>query len=291
MFVHTVLQTFLPFKTWNIENLGGSFDPNLEKIFEFEFLLTFQKIALVEEVIQTWLEFACFRIIEIHSGNPEARFIKMKSWGFNWSPTVVAGHNMLSFSILWSAELFPTHSAFYLLQIWLGILVAINAESYQRLFPSFCMPASELAVLLDWNLSRVPFHRVPFQEQVVNWDLLLCTGFTLAHADSSLFLTFKQRPRNDRKIKQSSEYCFDWFHFTWEKNQLLWLKISSQKLFSNKTFSSLTLELDQNNMSNSTFSSSKPVAASSNCSRIENTLCSSLWWPVWPAQVVQASCQ
>ena len=39
-----------------------------------------------------------------------------------------------------------------------------------------CAPASEVAVLFNSNLSRRPFLR-----QVVNVDLLLCTGFDLEH--------------------------------------------------------------------------------------------------------------
>ena len=47
---------------------------------------------------------------------------------------------------------------------------AINLESYQTSFPSFCAQPSEVAVLFDWpgNLSRCPF-----VGQVVDLNLLL----------------------------------------------------------------------------------------------------------------------
>ena len=46
---------------------------------------------------------------------------------------------------------------FHLLPIWLLTLVAIDSESCQTLFPSFCAQPSEVAVLMDLNLSRLPF--------------------------------------------------------------------------------------------------------------------------------------
>ena len=67
--------------------------------------------------------------------------------------------------------------AFYLEPIWLQTLVAIDSESRVTLFPSFCAPPSEVAVLFDSNLSRLPF-----LGQVVDLDLLLCTGFDSEHA-------------------------------------------------------------------------------------------------------------
>ena len=51
-------------------------------------------------------------------------------------------------------------------------LVAIESESCQKLFPSLYAPPSEVAVLFNSNLSRRPI-----LGQVVNLDLLLCTGF------------------------------------------------------------------------------------------------------------------
>ena len=47
--------------------------------------------------------------------------------------------------------------AFHLRPIWLQTLVMIESESCQTSFPSFFSPPSEVAVLLNWNLSRRPF--------------------------------------------------------------------------------------------------------------------------------------
>ena len=67
--------------------------------------------------------------------------------------------------------------ALHLQPIWLQTLVAIYSESYQTLFPSFCAPPSEVAVMFRSNLSRRPF-----LGQFVNLDLLLCAGFDSEHA-------------------------------------------------------------------------------------------------------------
>ena len=53
----------------------------------------------------------------------------------------------------------------------------ICSESRLTSFPSFCAPPSEVAGLFDSNLSRHPF-----LGQVVDLDLLLCTGFDSEHA-------------------------------------------------------------------------------------------------------------
>ena len=50
-------------------------------------------------------------------------------------------------------------------------------------------------MLFDWNMSRRHF-----LGQVVDSDLLLCTGFNLEHAVLFLCHTFTQEPMNDRKI-------------------------------------------------------------------------------------------
>ena len=75
-------------------------------------------------------------------------------------------------------------------------LVAIDSESFLTSFPSFCAPPSEVAVLFNSNLR-------PFLGQVVDLDLLLCTGFDLEHAVLLPCHIFSQRPMNDRKIEQS----------------------------------------------------------------------------------------
>ena len=66
---------------------------------------------------------------------------------------------------------------------WLQTLVAVNSESCQRLFPSFCSLPYDVAVLFNWNLSRGPF-----PGQVIHRYLLPCTGCNNQHAD--LFLSF-----------------------------------------------------------------------------------------------------
>ena len=54
-----------------------------------------------------------------------------------------------------------------------------------------------------WNLIRLPF-----LGQVIDLDLLLCTGFNNEHEDLFLCTIFTKRPINDGKIKQSNEHCF-----------------------------------------------------------------------------------
>ena len=109
--------------------------------------------------------------------------------------------------------------AFHLQQIWLQSLVAINSESRLTLFPSFCTPPSEVAVLFYSNLSRCPFLR-----QVVYLDLLLCTGFDSEHAVFS--------ETNDWYQDWAKRWALLWlattscqfhrkFHFTWNKKWLI----------------------------------------------------------------------
>ena len=82
------------------------------------------------------------------------------------------------------AKVSITAPAFASYSLWLQTLVVNNSESRMTLFPSFCAPPSEVAVLFYLNLSRCPF-----LGQVVDLDLLLsvlCTGFNLE--DAVLFL-------------------------------------------------------------------------------------------------------
>ena len=95
---------------------------------------------------------------------------------------------------------FPLHLRRFRLQT----LVAIDLESRQTLFPSFCGPPSEVAVLFDRNLGIRP---IP--GQVVNLDLLLCTGFDSQRVDLFPCLILTQRPMSDRKIERRNERCFD----------------------------------------------------------------------------------
>ena len=70
------------------------------------------------------------------------------------------------------------------------------------------------------------------------------------------------------------------FYFTWKKK---WL-VAAQDLQSIKTL--LTLELSQYRKSGSMFTSSEPVTALSDCSRLGNALC--LCSPLSPGQPAQA---
>ena len=75
-----------------------------------------------------------------------------------------------------------------------------------RSFPSFCAQPSEVSALFNCNLSRHPF-----LGQVVNLDLLLCTGLDSENADlflGHLCLYFTRGPMNDGRIEQSYERCF-----------------------------------------------------------------------------------
>ena len=164
--------------------------------------------------------------------------------------------------------------AFHLRPIWLQTLVSIDSESRQTSFQSFCAPPSEVAVLFDSNLSRLPF-----LGQVVDLDLLLCTGFDSEHAVLFLCHIFAQRRMNDRKIERSDGRCLGWqqlladsieisFHM---KKKKQWL-VAAWNLQSIKTL--FTLELSQCRKRGSMFSSSEPYAACSDCCRLGNTLAS-----------------
>ena len=102
--------------------------------------------------------------------------------------------------------------AFHLRPIWLQTLVVIDSESRLTSFPSFCAPAappSEVAVLLDSNLSRRPF-----LGQVVDLDLLLCTEYDSEHAVLFLCHIFTQIPMTDRKIERSDDgRGFGWLQY------------------------------------------------------------------------------
>ena len=172
--------------------------------------------------------------------------------------------------------------AFHLRPIWLQTLVAIDSESCLTSFSRFCAPPSEVAVLFDSNLSRRPF-----LGQVVDLDLLLCTGFDSEHVVLFLCHIFTQRPMNDRKIERSDGRGFgrqqlpadsNGHSISNEKKSV----VTAQYLQSIKTF--LTLELSRYRKSGSTFSSSEQVAARRDCCRLGNALC--LCSPVRPAPAV-----
>ena len=140
-------------------------------------------------------------------------------------------------------------------------------------------------MLFNLNLSGRPL-----LGQVVDLDLLPCTGFDSEHAVLFLGHSFTQRPMNDRKTERSDGRGFgrqqlpadsNGHSISNEKKSV----VTAQYLQSIKTF--LTLELSRYRKSGSTFSSSEPVAARSDCRRLGNTLC--LCSPVRPAQAEQES--
>ena len=94
---------------------------------------------------------------------------------------------------------------FHLRPIGLQTLVVIYSEAYQTSFPRFCAPPSEVAVLFDSNLSRGPF-----LGQVVDFDVLLCTGFDPEHEDLFLCYILTQRPETDQKIERSDRRGIGW---------------------------------------------------------------------------------
>ena len=102
-----------------------------------------------------------------------------------WHKSYTLGHCLLSCQ-RWSAvTIWLSNIRFHLWPIWLQTLVAINSEPRLLLFPSFCAPPSEVAVLFNSNMSRRPVLR-----QVVNLDLPLCTRFNLEHAVTLLFCSY-----------------------------------------------------------------------------------------------------
>ena len=83
-------------------------------------------------------------------------------------------------------------------------MVAIDSELCQTLFPSFGERPSEVAVFFNLNLNRRPY-----LEQVIDLDLLLCTGFNLEHVVLFLCHIFTQRPMNGQKIERGDGRCLD----------------------------------------------------------------------------------
>ena len=176
--------------------------------------------------------------------------------------------------------------AFRLRPIWLLTLVAIDSESRLISFPSFCAQPSEVAALFDWNLSSL---RRPFLGQVVDSDLPLCTGFDLEHAVLFLCHIFTQRPMNDRKIERSDGRCLGWQQLLAYSIEISHDKNSDSSLPEIYKALKPCLELSQYSKSGSMFSSSEPVAARSDCSRLGNALSLCLCSPVRPVQAEQES--
>ena len=104
--------------------------------------------------------------------------------------------------------------AFHLRRIGMQTLLAIDSNSRQTSFPSFCEPPSDVAVLFDTNLSR----------------RLLCTWFDSEHAVLFLCHILTQRSMTNRKdwakrwarpwSATTSRQFHQKFHFTWKKKCL-----------------------------------------------------------------------
>ena len=175
--------------------------------------------------------------------------------------------------------------AFHLRPIWLQTLVAIDSELRLTSFPSFCAPPSEVAALFDSNMSRRPS---------LDRSLIQTCYFAQDSIQNMLFSSCVIiLLRDEWMIESLSEAIgaalvgnnfspIPWkFHSTWKKK---WL-VTAQNLQSIKTL--FALELNQCRKSGSTFSSSEPVAASSDCCWLGNALC--LCLPIRPAQAEQES--
>ena len=134
----------------------------------------------------------------------------------------------------------------------------------------------------------------PFLRQVVDSDLLLCTGFDSEHAVLFLCHILTQRPMNDGKVRRIDGRCLgrrQWSATTSRRFHENFISHGKQKVTcSNPKFTTqpevyktlLTLELSRYRKSGSMFSSSEPVVGSSDCRRLGNALCSCS--PVLPAQ-------
>ena len=163
-------------------------------------------------------------------------------------------------------RLFLGQVAFHLLPILPQTLDAIDSESCQTSFPSFCAPQSEVAVLFYLNLSRLPF-----LGQVVNLHLLLCTGFDSEQLFCSyviFLLSDECMIARSSKAMGAALICKNFssipskisFHI--KKKSV----VTAQYLQSIKTF--LILEVSQYRKSGSTLSSNEPDSARSYCRQL-----------------------
>ena len=97
-----------------------------------------------------------------------------------WSVTqqmIVYKDSLLKKSSNWTRLVLSTlvttwlsNTTFRLRPIWLQTLVVIVSESCQISFPSYCVPLSEVAVLINSNLCRLPF----LGQVTLHCDLLGC---------------------------------------------------------------------------------------------------------------------
>ena len=161
-------------------------------------------------------------------------------------------------------------------------LVAVDSESCQRLFPSFCALPSEKAVLFDWNLSR---RRICCFAQDLIRNMWICF-YALFFSETNKWLKDWAKQAQLWSITSSGE-TYQKISFRipyWKKKSERKSVVTAHNLQGIKTF--WTLKLSQYRKSGSTFSSSKPVGASSDWHRFRNALC---WCsPFSPAQPVPA---
>ena len=150
-----------------------------------------------------------------------------------------------------------------------------------------CAQPSEVTALFNSNLSRHPF-----LGQVVDTDMLLCTGFDSEHAVLMICHIFAQRRMNDRKIQRSDGRCLGRQQLLADSKEISFQMKKKSDSSWPEIYKALKpywlLELIQYRKSGSMFSSSEPVAARSDCRRLGNALC--LCSPVRPAQAEQESC-
>ena len=100
--------------------------------------------------------------------------------------------------------------------------------------------------------------------QIVNLDLLRCTGSDSKHADLFLSLIFTQKPMNDRKIERSDKHGFAMqqvlLNFVSYENKNLSSVTRHGLKFTNheKLFDYRTMSVSQEAATGSTFSLSEP---------------------------------
>ena len=247
---------------------------NVEQIFEI-------KLCMVGQYHSRWLftKTNCSKNLQFKN-----RSLSCHCWSLTWLSNMVvidseswllliqnhARHSFQAFAhshlklLCWLIGIWAeTQLAFHLLLIGLQNLVAIDSESYQTSFPSFCAPPCEVTVLIDWNLSRRPFfwvvevltdhwirsaalHRIQFRT---------CGFVPMSYFDSETNEWSQDWAKRWALLWSATTSCQ--FHpnfITHEQKSV----VTARYLQSIKTF--LTLELSQYLKSGSTFSSSLTLA-------------------------------
>ena len=134
------------------------------------------------------------------------------------------------------------------------------------------------------DLEKVRTENLKFRTDLRHWVM---DGWSVAYCMVGQCHIFTQRPRNDWKIERRDGRCYGLQQLlansienfiSHEKEKRLvaaYICEIAHTLQSIKIF--LTLELSQYSKSGSTFSSSEPVAASSDCHRLGNALSRSVY--------------